>query len=513
MKRPQYELSRVYQDGPSPPPEIVPVTGLPWDTEMNRRGSLGLGMGAAAALGLLARGGAVAQDGIARAPGRAVAAHSNLVTFLAITPDGKTLLSSGLDGIIKIWSLPDGKHLGQFDPFGIPFALAISPDGRYLAASSSELLRLFSVPNRQNLWFSRSHRERIRILGFTPNSGTLISASDDNDLRLWTLSGASTALSGHTDDVRSLAVSPDGRMLASGSLDRTVKLWSLSNNRLITTLNGHSGEVTSIAFTPDNRLLASGSEDNTVLLWSVPEGRQMATLAAREPRPPARPGVRLGASLDNRSLPASDWLSGSGFQLAVSPDASLLASAHGDGPLRLWSVADGRAMNLAGAGKERTHGVVMSPDGSLLASWSSDGAIRLRTLPDGRMAGVLAANLARVQCVAISRDGSVLVSSHTEGAIVLWDLPRRRFLSYLFDPAANQASGLTYTAFDAATGQTLTYTVPCGTPIPAGATCVCNCVAGNYRPQPSNPPSSGGGGGGGGGCICNAICTCIPVFR
>jgi hypothetical protein len=48
------------------------------------------------------------------------------------------------------------------------------------------------------------------------------------------------------------------------------------------------------------------------------------------------------------------------------------------------------------------------------------------------------------------------------------------------------------------------YTVPCGTPIPSGAICTCNCVAGTGLP-------SSGGGGGGGGCTCNTICTCNRI--
>jgi hypothetical protein len=87
---------------------------------------------------------------------------------------------------------------------------------------------------------------------------------------------------------------------------------------------------------------------------------------------------------------------------------------------------------------------------------------------------------------------------------------------------------------------TVTYTLPCGTPIPANATCVCNCVPAksvlttpkvepfpfNF-PEPSEPalpggfmpgpfyPGGGGYGGGGGGtiCTCNKICTCIPVCQ
>ena len=57
------------------------------------------------------------------------------------------------------------------------------------------------------------------------------------------------------------------------------------------------------------------------------------------------------------------------------------------------------------------------------------------------------------------------------------------------DLAANTSDvqGVTYEE-KTATGETRTFTLPCGSPIPAGAVCVCNCVAGGYVP-------SGGGGG------------------
>ena len=50
MTQPRFELTRIYEDGTREPPEIVPVTAMPWETKMDRRGFLGTGLAAAAVL-------------------------------------------------------------------------------------------------------------------------------------------------------------------------------------------------------------------------------------------------------------------------------------------------------------------------------------------------------------------------------------------------------------------------------------------------------------------------------
>jgi WD40 repeat protein len=80
----------------------------------------------------------------------------------------------------------------------------------------------------------------------------------------------------------------------------------------------------------------------------------------------------------------------------------------------------------------------------------------------------------------VSPDGKLLASGSFEGAIKLWSLPQADFASCLMDPAANEETveGVTY-EFVTESGQTIQHTLPCGAPIPAGAVCVCDCVAGS----------------------------------
>ncbi len=69
------------------------------------------------------------------------AGHQGGATDLAFHPDGKHLLSTGRDTVVKVWNIADGKLVkelgksrgGQFKDW--LHALAISPDGRWIAAA------------------------------------------------------------------------------------------------------------------------------------------------------------------------------------------------------------------------------------------------------------------------------------------------------------------------------------------------------------------------------------------
>ena len=155
--------------------------------------------------------------------------------------------------------------------------------------------------------------------------------------------------------------------------------------------------------------------------------------------------------------------------------------------------------------------IAISPDGKLLASGSVDKTIRLWRLPDGHPLGTLKAHDFPVAAIAISPDGKLLASGDRGGSLRLWRLPDGKPLACLVDLAVSfrNVKGSTYTVRNAATGQTLTYTLPCGSPIPSGATCACNCVPGSVCRCVGVGGGSGnrGSGGGGGGyrCVCMAV--------
>ena len=237
-----------------------------------------------------------------------------MVTSLAFSPDGKTLMSGSLDKTIRLWDTSTRNAIGE------PL---------------------------------RGHEESIGSIAFSPDGKTLASASGDKTIRLWdtsTWKASGEPLRGHEETIGSIAFSPDGKTLMSGSGDKLlIRVWDIVNHRLLgEPLRGHEQAITSVAFSPDGKTLASASKDKTIRLWDTSTWK-----ASGEPL---------------RGHEERVW------SLAFSPDGKTLASASNDKTIRLWDTSTWKAIGepLRGHDREVTS-VAFSPDGKTLASASYDG--------------------------------------------------------------------------------------------------------------------------------------------
>jgi len=118
--------------------------------------------------------------------------------------------------------------------------------------------------------------------------------------------------------------------------------------------------------------------------------------------------------------------------VAFSPDGKLLATADGDGNVRLWNPVTGQAFGSAlpvdtGPGGSVV-GVAFSPDGKLLATADAAGYVRLWNPVTRQAVGApfLAATTGGVNGVAFSPDGKLLATAGVDGAVRLWNPVTRR---------------------------------------------------------------------------------------
>jgi WD40 repeat protein len=68
---------------------------------------------------------------------RTLTGHAGTVTTVAVTPDGRRVVSASADRTLKVWGLESGKLVATFSGDGEIAACAVAPDGTIVAGEAS----------------------------------------------------------------------------------------------------------------------------------------------------------------------------------------------------------------------------------------------------------------------------------------------------------------------------------------------------------------------------------------
>ena len=193
-------------------------------------------------------------------------------TRVAVSPDGKWLVTGGDDGNVKVCEFPGGKVALSFHAAnGAVTALSFSPDNAKIACASAD--------KSITVWAIGQQTARVE----TPaevNSvvwllDKLASAGADGVIRVWSEALAPVKeLPGHAGAVTALAAR-DG-LLLSGGADGTVRAWDVGKAQATVQMN-HAGPVSAVAIRGDGKAFASAGANNIAKLWDA-AGKPLAEL-------------------------------------------------------------------------------------------------------------------------------------------------------------------------------------------------------------------------------------------
>ena len=183
---------------------------------------------------------------------------------------------------VRLFSRSNNETVRDFPCEGIPSALAISPEGKFLALGTEEgVITLWDVGDGSVIHTLAGHQSRNYDLAFDTRSQLLASAGcvqkDVNncpggEIIIWDIQTGAQKVKflGHSNLARTVAFSPDGSILASGSRDGNILLWDIEKqSQSDIPLVGHASYVNTLVFSPDGSVLASASADLRIILWDV----------------------------------------------------------------------------------------------------------------------------------------------------------------------------------------------------------------------------------------------------
>jgi WD40 repeat protein/serine/threonine protein kinase len=313
---------------------------------------------------------------------RRLTGHDAMVATVAVTPDGRYVISGGRDNLVRVWDWAAAKELGIVQHRDWVNAVGATPDGRYgVSASADTTTVIWSLP-RQAVDFRHlagvgtlGHREAdkptkpVKSIAISPDGRYVITGGADGAISVWLDTRAAPIavpnalhswrqvrrLTGHEFAVNSVAVTANSKYIVTGSADKTVRLWELESGKEMRRFIGHEAAVNGIGVTPDNRYVVSVSSDKTVRVWELESGKEVRQLIGHE------------AAVNG---------------VAVTPDGRYVISASDDKTVRVWELASGKEVYQLTGHEAGVTSIAVTPDARYVVSGSWDKTIRVWYIGD-----------------------------------------------------------------------------------------------------------------------------------
>jgi RNA polymerase sigma factor (sigma-70 family) len=409
--------------------------------------------------------------------------HADGTTCIALSADGSLLACGGTEnvgntaqGMVSLYDAATGRKLRDLrGRKHFIEALAISPDGKTLAAVELETVSFWEVATCKELRRIEQTGWRANRLAFSPDGKTLASTAYGNEtvIRLWDVAtGKARQPTGPDGVVHAVAFSPDGRLVVTGSWlghDQPLRLWDAATGKPLWASRDKVGFVNKVAFTPDGKGILVSGTDGALRLRDAPTGKEVRSYLISDARN-GSPVTAMALSPDGKRVTSVSegaaglsgraaglrtvivWDVGTGKRLLqregqhpsfgnvlpFSPDGTVVAEVK-DRLLRLYEVTTGRLLlTLDPSGSQSIdqmeESVAFSPDGRTVAAIGStfvrrDGAIvsvesraiHLWELATGKPALRIAAGKDRLTALAFSPDGRTLAAAG-KGVVQLHDV-------------------------------------------------------------------------------------------
>ncbi len=409
--------------------------------------------------------------------------HRGAMYHVAISPDGKTLATGGLDGTIRLWDVETGKFIKcLLGHNSYVYRLAWSPDGNTLASAGAHdgscglwdvktgILRrairsphgvvtyVAWAPNGRQIAFSTGNsghmlvydavrgefinndKERevaigvgIVSLDWSPDSQVVAFVSTNTPVSLWQMSAVrqNKFLLTEGDISHGLAFSRDGKEVAVAGA-KGIRIYNFETEILTRTIES---PAYSVAYSPDGKLLASAPLNGIVKLWESATGKEVKTLTGSatsslswsdDSKLLATTTITTAVVWDVESGTAKTTFDACGLYPPIwSPGKPFINGIYTNSP-SICDPASGKLLTKLEGHTAPVYAFGWSRDGKMLATGSADATVRLWDSASGAPLATYKGHTALVQAVTWMPDGKSLASASYDKTVRVWKAPDKK---------------------------------------------------------------------------------------
>lgn len=309
-----------------------------------------------------------------------------LINALAFTPDNKKIVVGGHHEL-TVWDVESGKLEKRIHTRAERAkAMLFLPDGKLVVAGSR--------PGQEG---------DVRI--YDINAGMakevdgvqVVDGVNDKAVMLKELFSVD-------DEVLCLAASEDGKRLAAGGVDRLVRVWDISNlaePKLDQTSENHADWVLGVALAPDGKHMLTASKDKTAKVWDLAAKESVLTFPDHQQpvygvavSADSKVGITVGDDGQMRRWNTTDGKPAGGavaahakgvLKITMDPKRQVMATCGVDNTAKTWTAAGAAGKQPMPGHTDHVFAVALSPDATLVASGSFNGEVRICKVADGTL--------------------------------------------------------------------------------------------------------------------------------
>jgi WD40 repeat protein len=208
----------------------------------------------------------------------ALRAHSDGVTGVKFSPDGKVLLSTGEDGTASLLDVGRGRSIATFGgPQDFVWGGDIAADNDHVLMSHMDgSVRVWS----RYTWFPTQVLGTVARLSSDGHVLLTFGGIGESRRLIDLESGKIIAtLPAAEDRVLSIAVDGAKQLLAVATVSHGVQFWDIASGKLVSTFKSAAADTRVVALSPDGKLLATAGPRSGNVLWDVGTMRRIRGLS------------------------------------------------------------------------------------------------------------------------------------------------------------------------------------------------------------------------------------------